>query len=287
MTAGLVALAAVTTACNKTSGGSGDDRVAVRFSAKTATRASGDTWTAGDRIGIRMLDGTQATSGGYANKEYSAASAGALVNFTAAGGENMFYPADGSTVNFASYYPYTASLSGNTYSVNIATQSSPAAIDLLWAKTTAGYDKDDTQAVQLEFGHMLSKFILEPTAHASVGASLEGMTVTIKGLSTTASFDIVSGSVSGEGGTSDIVPYTVTDGSRYEAIVLPAAITAGNVTVEFTVDSKAFIWNMPAADFLKGKEHLWEITITGSGVAGIEASIKDWEPGTGGTGTAE
>lgn len=73
------------------------------------TRAVDSKWTAGDKIGVFM----KATSGDLAsaiavNKQHATDANG---NVSAADADNaLYYPTDGSSVDFIAYYPYTASL---------------------------------------------------------------------------------------------------------------------------------------------------------------------------------
>lgn len=122
------------------------------------TRAVDSKWTAGDKIGVFM----KATSGDLAsaiavNKQHATDANG---NVSAADADNaLYYPTDGSSVDFIAYYPYTASLTGNVYKVNVADQSKPENIDLLYSNNATGFAKGTANKPQLQFAHQLSQIV--------------------------------------------------------------------------------------------------------------------------------
>ena len=102
-------MAAVTfTACNVNDEIQEDS--AVRFTAGIdpvaatgpETRAAGTVWGNGDAIGIFMMQSGSAIA---ANKQYTTDGDG---TFTAASGDEMYYPMNGSTVDFIAYSPIKA-----------------------------------------------------------------------------------------------------------------------------------------------------------------------------------
>lgn len=260
------------------------------------TKAAGTTWTAGDAIGIYMVDnGATTVVMNTENKQYTTPAGDG--NFTPITGSEIYYPQTGK-VDFISYYPWKASGTGgienNLYPINVAVQSSPESIDLLWAKADnsgAGYDKNNGGAVALPFRHQLSKIVLLTKADPSINpAKLDGMTVTITGMNTTGTFNVLTGAFGAPATPADITPQTVTDGGQYEAIILPRKVAAqGDVTVEFALsNNETFVWKPEAGkEFESGKIHEWTITLTRTGVTAT-GTIKPWDTtGTGGTGEAE
>lgn len=256
------------------------------------TRASGSAWTANDAIGIYMVNNkTTDVAMGAANKQYVTALGDG--NFAAATNHETYYPQSGK-VDFIAYYPWketgTNGIDNDLYPVNVAVQDNPEAIDLMWAKATgtnnAGYDKNEEQPVSLEFSHQLTKLVFKTIADVSVG-TITGMTVTIKGLNTINTFNVKSGALgTNPGGSADITPKTVIDGERYESIILPRKVGAGdNVTIEFRVGNEDFIWKVnEGTEFKGGEEHEWLVTIARTSVQ-VTGSIKPWESGATGTGT--
>jgi hypothetical protein len=282
-----------------------DEAVAVQFSsniggisasAKPAgikPAAVGSSWDNNDNIGVFMVDNTTTTVRNDAtNKRYVTASGnGNFAPYDA--GNTLYYPVNGDKVDFIAYYPYQSSITtlGN-YNVNVATQTNQAAIDLLYAKATnggSGYDKDNASPIALNFSHKLSKLELSVSATTASGitvADLASMTVKIKGLNTTASFDLAAGTLGTPATPADITFRTVTAGSLYDAILLPTgAFTAGNLTVEFTIASGGandgiYTWNVPAGAFDPATQYNYAVAFGDGGVIGvITGGITPWEPG--------
>ncbi|MCD8103009.1 MAG: fimbrillin family protein [Alistipes sp.] len=288
--AAFVFAAAVMAGCSKDPAEGTDGPVAVNFSAgigqaaipasAPVSRASDTSWDADDPVGIYMLNNTNATVlAANKNYEVSNTSTGAL---TAATGNEIFYPQDGSAVDFIAYYPWQSGIT-DIYSVDVSDQSTLSSIDLLWAKATgtggAGYSKT-SPTVALEFEHKLTKLIIETVAGAGVG-SMSGMDVTIRGMDTEASFDLMAGSLGATSTPLNIIPATTLDGQRYEAIILPRTVaTAGDVTVLFMIGTEPYVWTIPAGTvFDGGEEHTWTATLTGTGVTAT-GTIKPWTPKT-------
>jgi hypothetical protein len=189
-------------------------------------------------------------------------------------------------VDFIAYYPYVSSIATlGAYSVNVATQGSPAAIDLLYAKATnsgSGYDKTNASPVALTFNHQLCKLTLNTSVAAGAtqitAADLATMTISIAGLSTQASFDLATATLGTASVPASITPFTVTAGAKYEAILLPGSFSG--VSVTFTITAGAhpgtYVWNVPAGTFDAGKEYVNGITFTDSGTVSVTGTIIDW-----------
>ena len=120
---------------------------------------------------------------------------------------------DNSKVDFIAYYPYNDNASIDTnLPVEIAAAQTPASqagFDLLWAKATngnEGYNREATNAVSLTFGHCLSMLTMNCKLDASVGGSLDGATVTIKGMNTKNTFDLKTGDLGTPDTPAEITP---------------------------------------------------------------------------------
>ena len=96
----LAALALALVACNNDNENLNGDPVAARFTANIApaTRASGTTWTAGDRIGITDIGNDSQ----YGNVPFILKNG----KFEAEG--KVIYIEDAKTHTFRAYYPYNA-----------------------------------------------------------------------------------------------------------------------------------------------------------------------------------
>ena len=215
------------------------------------TRAAGQDWADGDKIGIFMIEAgktlsADAISEGVDNVCYQ--SNGSKAFSPISGGKTIFFPIDGD-VDFYSYYPQTTV---NNYKValNMGDQKSQEAIDFMYAKTT-GCNKAKPQ-VDLKFNHMLSKLILNvQPGNGLTQDDLKNLTVTIKDQNTTATFNLADGVISGEGNPDNIQMKAVQVGKIYEAILLPTASTTREI--EFNLNNghdAPFVWKMDSE--LKG-----------------------------------
>ena len=102
------------------------------------------------------------------------------------------------------------------------------------------------------------------------------MTVTIKGMNTENTFDLSTGQL---GATPtkplEIIPRTITDGSVYDAIIMPGNYIAGALKVEFKVGSEIFIWDVGTTTFDGGNEYSYNITLKRTGVIAT-GTINPW-----------
>jgi endonuclease G len=209
--------------------------------------------------------------------------------FTPVSGNTIYYPTNGSSVGFIAYYPYQSSITSlGTYPVNVADQTQK--IDLLYAKTDVNYNKT-APSVSLTFAHQLSKLVI--TAQKGTGVDdLTGLSVTIKGLKTKASFDLSAGTLAAGTDAAAITPKTITapasasDNGVYEAILLPE--TATGSTVEFTIGGNTYTWDLGTSisAFAAKTQYNYTITLNKTGVT-VSGTITPWVTTTTATGTAE
>lgn len=272
---------------------------AVRFTAGIGreavatpqTRAASTEWAAMDKIGIFMVDhGATSIAGTAENKQYVTGKGDGA--FTPAIGHEIYYPMDDNyAVDFIAYYPYRDGAKLDTHlGLAIATtqtDATQAATDLMWAKADnsgSGYRKSENTTVALTFGHCLAKLTMNCKVDASVGAPgvLDGGTVTIHGMNTHNTFDLVTGTLGAVPETpADIAPRkaaTVPAGfhATYDAIILPGAYADGQLAVDFTTDSsETFTWNVEAITLEPGHEYIYEVTITRTEVV-ANCWIRPW-----------
>ncbi len=276
----LIVSAAVTAAsCSKESTPKGEGPAEVRFSS-AISRASGTSWETGDRIGVYMVaTGTNTVKENASNKPYAFSSGS---SFAATGDDRIYFPSSGN-VDFIAYYPYNASVSGYTYPVDVAVQASQQAIDLMRSDNATDKAKT-TAAVELTFTHQLSRIVFSVLKGTGLtSADFTAMTVKINGMNTAASFDVATGTLSGQSTVADITAKAVTAGSLYHAIVLPATVATPNtVSLELALnntDGDVFTWSIPAATvFAAGQERTFNITLSRT-LIDVTATITEWGNG--------
>lgn len=272
-------------------------RISTAPETRVATDAAGNsTWEKDDPVGIFMVNhGAVTPVAGAANVAYQAAAAGANISFVAAPGVTpLSFPTDEQVkVDFFAYYPYSASVADFIYPVNVADQSSPATLDLLYAKADnggAGYTKQHARegwSVDYVFDHQLVKLSLT----LSLGSGLDGSSISavrINGMNTTAKFNLSTGALSDFAAPASITP--AGSGFEYEAILLPVDALTDAHTVTFTVNGTDYTWKMQN-DITSGKldgKHIYtyDLTITTRGVT-AKGNINSWIEGGSGSGYAE
>ena len=274
----LLAGAMVSCSTEDTAPSTQNDKVAVQFTGGISvnTRAAGQDWADGDKIGIFMIEAgktlsADAISEGVDNVCYQ--SNGSKAFSPISGGKTIFFPIDGD-VDFYSYYPQTTV---NDYKValNMANQTSQEAIDFMYAKKT-GCNKATPQ-VDLKFNHMLSNLVLNvQPGNGLTEDDLNKLKVTIKDQNTTATFNLADGVISGEGNPANIQMKTVKVGKKYEAILLPTKSTTREI--EFDLDNghdAPFVWTM-ATDLKGGNLYNYTtVKLTRTGVE-LSGTIKPW-----------
>lgn len=276
--AGIALLALLATACAKDDPQAVTDPVAVKFSTNiNLTRAVDTSWEDNDRIGIYMFRaGSAEAVAESANKKYRPAPADNTLSPDGVE-STLYFPQDGSAVDFLAYCPYRE-LAEPVCPINVADQSRQNAIDFLYAVRVSNRTPDDPN-VAFVFQHRLSKLILDVTT--STGADLSSLTARINGMNTVAAFDLSAGTL-GEGSAPEqIAMYR--NGDRFEAILLPAALTDA-CSVEFVLDGETFTWKIAETipTLVGSHKYLYRVTLTPETPiltpVGVTGTITDWIP---------
>ena len=275
----LALLASVMVSCNnENSPMAQDEKVAVQFTGgiNVSTRAAGVAWADGDKIGIFMTAAKETLSAnsikeGVDNVAYE--TNGGISFSPISGGKTIYYPIDGD-VDFYAYYPQTTV---NDYKValNVADQSKQEAIDFMYAKTT-GCNKAIPQ-VELKFSHQLSWLVLNVQAgNGLTEDDLENLKVTIEDQNTTATVNLVDGTISDEGNPNNITMKTVEAGKIYEAILLPTTSKTRKIVFDLNTGYDApFVWTMES-DLKGGNRYNYTtVKLTRTSVD-IMGTIESW-----------
>ncbi|MCC8036258.1 MAG: SUMF1/EgtB/PvdO family nonheme iron enzyme, partial [Rikenellaceae bacterium] len=282
----------------------------------TRTTDGGDSWAAGDAVGMFMVSTTGSLPGGILtvggttadNRLYNVnPGTGSL---TPDDGDKLYYLQSGS-VDFIAYYPYTATIGTGPgeitpdyiYNLTVADQTDDAAqnaLDVLYAKTI-GAVKSKT-AVNLQFGHVLSKVTLNLTAGDGIAdtdiAAMARTEVEFKGMPVTASLDLNDGWLTA--GTDLMQTFSPvkagtpssTADATFTALVIPQTGTNTGRTVVFTVAGVAepLTWTIPDTDaFEAGQHYTYQVTVTRHGITFGNQTITPWTPNDNddGSGAAE
>ena len=295
--------------------GPDDDNVAVNFSAgieATRTTGAGDEWAATDKVGISMLatGGNMTTSADLitGNREYNAVpdAPASSATFSPASGTPIYYPNVGN-VDFVAYYPYGSIGAGTgqvnaatyTYNISVANQSNPAAIDLLYAKTT-NVSKSKTVPVALAFGHVMSKVTFNITAGNGINATniqnLAATAIEFGGMPVTAALALQDGTVTAGSDLTQtfnplkgVIPGSVNYHATFSAILVPQPTGHGLTgrTVLFTVGGQSYTWTIPDGDtFAEANHYTYMVTVNNNGITVGAPSIVKWNERDNGAGSA-
>ena len=256
----------------------------VVFTTSIQSRVSGNSWNANDEVGIFMTpNGSEIASATAANKKYLAQTNGSLV---AAPGEGVYLPATGK-VDFIAYYPYSNALSGNVMDVNVADQSKPGAIDLLYSNETKGVEAANGKTIALKFVRKMSKITLDMTKDETI-ESFEGLKVEMKGIATEGKFDLANGTVKAtDGKNTQAVAMNIgnveASTAKATAIILPTAAATDQTKMDltFTLAGKTFTHSIAdLTAFEAGKNVTFKATLSinnGKPVVTVgNATIEDW-----------
>lgn len=241
------------------------------------TRAANAKWTTGDKVGIFMKAANGDLSTAIAaNKLHTTDENG---NLTASNAENaLYYPTDGSSVDFVAYYPYVTSLTGTTYKIDVATQTDQPAIDLLYSDNAKGFAKGTSSTPRLQFAHMLSQIVFNIEKDATI-PTLNGLKVTFKGLNTKADFTLADGKLGNAGTVADIAANVDVNGATATTIVLPAAALS-DIKVVFDLNGKSYTADYPQTVLDAGRKYVHKVKLSdsnGQPVIVMEAAtITDW-----------
>ena len=274
----LLAGAMVSCSTEDTAPSTQNDKVVVQFTGGISvnTRAAGEAWANGDKIGIFMTGTNQPLSAdaikeGVDNVCYQTSGSSSFSPIP--NGKTIYFPIDGN-VDFYSYYPQTTV---NDYKValDVTDQTKQEAIDFMYAKAT-GCNKATPQ-VDLKFFHKLSNLVLDvQPGNGLTQEDLEEMTVKVKGQNTKATFNLVDGTISGEESPADITMKTTEAGKLYEAILLPTEEESR--VIEFSLNNghdAPFVWTMPVKLEGGNRYHYTVVKLSRSAVD-ISGTIEPW-----------
>ncbi len=248
----------------------------VRISSSIATRTIGNTWEAGDAIGVYMTTegGTFSQAGG--NVKYTTTDDGDNILGEFNSNSPLYFPASGNVALLA-YYPYSDVDGFNLtqYPVVVSDQTDQGLIDLMSVSIPS---QEKVGAVAMTFSHKLSRIALEIKNGGGVEESeLAGMTVTLSGTATTADFDLTAAdaaAVSNIDNIGDITLLTTAAGTSAEAIVIPQ--TLSNVELTFSTSYNTYSASLATKEFAVGNEYTYTVTINNTYVTISSATINAW-----------
>ncbi len=264
---GALALLALT-ACNQDNKSEALQQEAMQFGSNIPAlnlRMANNAFEANDAIGISMTGDATAT-----NVEYKTTAGGATATFKPAAAGITF--AEGQTVNFVSYYPYSANATTDL-AINLTNDQT----DVLYSNNLTGIKtaKDATGANHvLEFKHKLALVSFTMTGLPA------GTTITsaqLEGIVTTSSMKIADGTLT-NGTATATQKLQLAAGAFAPTIVIPA--TNANAKLVITLsDGKSYSYTFPSLALQSGKNHKFNVTLASGAITvdQVNGQISDWD----------
>ena len=269
---GALALLALT-ACNKDNKGECLQQEAMQFGSNIPAlnlRMAGNAFEANDAIGISMTGDATAT-----NVEYKTTAGGATATFAPAATGLTF--ADGQTVNFVSYYPYSASAM-----TDLAIDLTNDQTDVLYSNNLTGIKtaKAANGANHvLQFTHKLALVSFTMTGLPA------GTTITLaqlEGIVTTSSMKIADGTLT-NGTAKATQKLQLAAGTFAPTIVIPATNANAKLVIKLS-DGKSYSYTFPSLALQSGKNHKFNVTLASGAITvdQVNGQISNWDVVDGG-----
>lgn len=213
---------------------------------------------------------------------YTTSAASGGVNTLSTGNKIIYPDIDTRSIDIFSLYPFTAKDSTEHFSVKYPQLSDEDYLgsDLMVSPKT-NYVASD-QAINLEFNHLMAKFIITVTGEEAVGIQ----TVTLKNVYRATQFDPSTGEIPKNATPSDQGDLLIIDNSdgakaqKQTACLLPPQTVAGDLVVVTTDKGDAtFALTAPRA-LASGKEYTMNLTV-GRKAIGYTSTITAWDSDAG------
>ena len=285
----MLALALV--ACNNDNENLNGDPVAAQFTADIApaTRASGTTWTAGDRIGITDIGNDSQ----YGNVPFILKNG----KFEAEG--KVIYIEDTKTHTFRAYYPYNAVGGILTATTDATAQQNQPAIDFLFASGATGdksnpvvsfTDKTAKGGEDNSFHHRMSQITLTFEAGDGVDFSVvKPERYTLDGLILTGTFNTADGiATADDGAQAEALAMELADGNLTSSVILFPQTTASlPLVVNYNGEEYHATFTVPEGALQAGNNYTYTVKVHNKAVEVSKATITPWHDVEGGNASAE
>ena len=282
----LAALALALVACNNDNENLNGAPVAAQFTADIApaTRASGTTWTAGDRIGITDIGNDSQ----YGNVPFILKNG----KFEAEG--KVIYIEDTKTHTFRAYYPYNAAGGILTATTDATAQQNQPAIDFLFASGATGdknnpvvsfTDKTAKGGEDNSFHHRMSQITLTFEAGDGVDFSVvKPERYTLDGLLLTGTFNTADGIATADNGAqTGELAMNLADGDLTSSIILfPQTVASLPLVVNYKGQEYHATLTVPEGALQAGNNYTYTVKVRNKVLEVSEATIAKWNDIDGG-----
>ena len=279
----LATLVLALAACNNDNKNLNVDPVAARFTADIApaTRASGTTWTGGDRIGITDIgNDTQ-----YGNVPFI------LKNRKFEAEEKVIYIEDTEPHTFRAYYPYNAAGDILAATTDATAQQNQPAIDFLFATGATGdknnpvvsfTDKTGKGGEDNSFHHRMSRITLTFEAGDGVDFSVvKPERYTLGGLILTGTFNTADGLATADNGAqAGELAMDLADGNLTSSVILfPQTVASLPLVVNCKSQEFHATLTVPEGALQAGNIYTYTITVKANSIEVTAATSLEWTPG--------
>ena len=264
---GALALLALT-ACNKDNKGECLQPEAMQFGSNIPTlnlRMANNAFEANDAIGISMTGDATAT-----NVEYKTTAGGATATFAPATTGLTF--AEGQTVNFVSYYPYSADAT-----TDLAIDLTNDQTDVLYSNNLTGIK---TAKAANGANHVLQfthKLALVSFTMAGLPAGTTITLAQLEGIVTTSSMKIADGTLT-NGTAAATQKIQLAAGTFAPTIVIPATNSNAKLVIKLS-DGKSYNYTFPSLALQSGKNHKFNVTLASGAITvdQVNGQITNWD----------
>ena len=283
----LAALALALAACNNDNEIlNNDGPVAARFIADIApaTRASGTTWTGGDRIGVTDIGNDTR----YGNVPFI------LKNGKFEAEEKVIYIEDVKTHTFRAYYPYNAAGGTLAATTDATAQQNQPAIDFLFASGATGdknspvvsfTDKTKDGGEDNSFHHRMSRITLTIEAGDGVDFSvIKPERYTLDGLKLTGTFNTADGiATADDGAQTETLAMELADGNLTSSVILfPQTAASLPLNVNYRSQNYRATLTVPEGALKAGNNYTYTVKVRNRGIEVSQATIAAWNEIDGG-----
>lgn len=194
----------------------------------TFESGEGSIWKNGETFGVFMLkEGTTQVMENYANLCYTADNYSAT-GYLIPGGEPMYYPADGTEVDIVAYHPYSANTRASGYQIafDLSDQKKVKADDFIYSNEGKSLSMN-SGSYELQLKPVLTRIVMNLVPGNGISEKeLATAVVALKGVHTTASFDLLEGTFLPTGDAQEVT-FLPTDGTTHQAVLFPGEVTSG------------------------------------------------------------
>lgn len=242
--------------------------------ATTMTRATDYAFETGDNVGLFVVNepnSLQLNGNHVDNCKFT-------FDGTKWNAGNEIYWQDATTkADFYCYYPYTSSVSSITafpfqISLNQSTESGYKVSDLMWEKVDGVSPTPDP--VVISVNHSMSCLIVKLKAGTGWKEDdIKDAEVTLCGLRTSSLINLADGTVTADGGATEMKPMKVGTGI-FKALVVPQKVSDSDL-VQVKVGTNSYSLKT-SIDLKSGRQHTCTVVINRTG-EGINIGIGPWE----------